>query len=150
GWRPVVAVTGAASALGAAFAARLVDAPQVRKVIAVDTERGSLRRVTWRLADVRDPVLATRLDDVDVVVHLALDLDVDADSGERSARNVRGTETLFAAAAAAHVTRVVLVTSAMVYGAHADNPVPIPDDAPIRAEPEGSLLADFVAIERVV
>ena len=65
----VVAVTGAASGLGHALTARLASSPHVRKVIAIDAQRGDIAGVTWRVADVRDPALAGRLAGVDVVVH---------------------------------------------------------------------------------
>ena len=62
---------------------------------------------------------------------------------------MRGTETVLTCAAAAGVRRVILLSSAMVYGALPDNPVPIPDSAPLRAVPDGSLVADLLEIERL-
>jgi nucleoside-diphosphate-sugar epimerase len=37
----------------------------------------------------------------------------------------------------------------MVYGALPDNPVPLDDDAPLRAVPDGGLLSDWLEIERL-
>ena len=67
--------------------------------------------VTWRVLDVRDPALAGRLGKVDTVVHLAVDTTPSTATGaaQRRARNVRGTQTVLTAAAAAGVRRVVLV-----------------------------------------
>ncbi len=48
---------------------------------------------------------------------------------------MRGTQTVLTAAAAAGVRRVVLFTSAMVYGALPDNDVPFSEDAELRATP---------------
>jgi nucleoside-diphosphate-sugar epimerase len=56
---------------------------------------------------------------------------------------------LLTAAATAGVRRLVLLTSAMVYGASQDNPVPLPDDAPLRAEPDLTLVGDWVEMERL-
>ena len=56
-----VAVTGAASGLGRGLAARLVAHPRVSRVVAVDSVRGDLPGVTWRVVDVRDPSLVQRL-----------------------------------------------------------------------------------------
>jgi nucleoside-diphosphate-sugar epimerase len=53
------------------------------------------------------------------------------------------------AAAATGVRRVVLCTSAMVYGALADNELPLPEDAPLRAVPDGGLLSDWLEVERL-
>jgi nucleoside-diphosphate-sugar epimerase len=44
---------------------------------------------------------------------------------------------------------VVLVTSAMVYGALPDNPVPLDEDAPLRALPDGSFVSDLLEIEHL-
>ncbi len=144
-----MAVTGAASGLGAVVAARLVAHEEVGTVVGLDDHRGNVEGVTWRVLDVRDPVLSTRLDKVDTIVHLALDISVERDRGEQGELNVRGTQTVLTAAAAAGVRRVVLCTSAMVYGALPDNALPLAEDAPLRAVPDGGLLSDWLEIERL-
>ena len=117
---PVVAVTGAARGIGRALAVRLAASPDVKKIIAIDSDRGDITGVTWRVADVRDPALAGRLAGADVVVHADYDLAPDSDARPRRAFNVRGAQTVLTAAAAGRIGRVVLVTSAMVYGARPD------------------------------
>jgi nucleoside-diphosphate-sugar epimerase len=145
----VVAVTGAASGVGRALALRLAGSGEVGKVVAIDERRGDVPGAAWRVLDVRDPAIAERLRGASVVVHLALDLDLDSDAKARSAFNVRGTQTVLTAAAAAGVHRVVLCTSAMVYGAQADNDVPLAEDAPLRATSEASFVDDLLEIERL-
>ncbi|MFE7188609.1 NAD-dependent epimerase/dehydratase family protein [Kitasatospora sp. NPDC057541] len=148
--RPLtVAVTGAAGVLGERVAARLVASPGVKRVLAVDDRRGEVPGVQWRVLDVRDPAVAERLAGVDVVVHLAMDLGMESDPRARSAYNVRGAQTVLTAAAAAGVHRVVLCTSAMVYGALADNEVPLAEDSELRATEEASLVGDLLEIERL-
>ncbi|WP_333771025.1 SDR family oxidoreductase [Streptomyces sp. IBSBF 2435] len=146
---PVVAITGAASGVGLALASRLVGSDQVKKVVAIDERRGDVPGATWRVLDVRDPAIAEKLRGADVVVHLAVDLDLESDAKARSAFNVRGTQTVLTAAAAAGVHRAVLCTSAMVYGAQADNDVPLAEDAPLRATSEASFVDDLLEIERL-
>jgi nucleoside-diphosphate-sugar epimerase len=146
---PVVAVTGAARGVGQALAARLADSPLVGRVVAIDDHRGDVPGVTWRVADVRDPALAARLAGVDVVVHADMSTSVDQDPRERRARNVRGAQTVLTAAAAERIGRVVLVTSAMVYGARPDNPVPLPEDAPLLADADGSMAGDLLEVEEL-
>ncbi|WP_051107997.1 NAD-dependent epimerase/dehydratase family protein [Actinomadura atramentaria] len=146
---PVVAVTGAAGGAGRLLAARLAGNAAVGKVVAVDDHRGDAEGVVWRVADVRDPLLSSRLADVDVIVHLDLVRSPDADARERRTHNVRGAQTVVLAAAAARVRRVVLVTSSMVYGAAADNPVPLAEDAPLRAEANESIAGDYLEIEEL-
>ncbi len=146
---PVVAVTGAARGIGRALTVRLAASPDVKKVIAIDGHRGDIAGVTWRVADVRDPALAGRLTGVDVVVHADYDLDPDSDARPRRAFNVRGAQTVLTAAAAGRVARVVLVTSAMVYGARPDNAVPLPEDAPLTADTDSSVAGDLLEIEQL-
>jgi nucleoside-diphosphate-sugar epimerase len=146
---PVVAVTGAAGGVGHALALRLAASDQVRRVVAIDERRAEVPGAVWRVLDVRDPAIAEKLRGADVVVHLALDLDLESDPTARSAFNVRGTQTVLTAAAAAGVRRVVLCTSAMVYGAQADNDVPLAEDAPLRATSDAGLVDDLLEIERL-
>ncbi|RJL33520.1 NAD-dependent epimerase/dehydratase family protein [Bailinhaonella thermotolerans] len=144
---PVVAVTGAASGVGRAFVARAAESGLFRRVVAIDEQRGDVSDVTWRVLDIRDPLLANRISDIDVLVHLAFDGSLDAPSKERRAFNLRCAQTVLTASAAARVKRVVLVTSAMVYGADAENPVPLPEDSPVAAEPDSGVVGDYLEIE---
>jgi len=146
---PVVAVTGAAGGIGHALTVRLASSPHVKKVVAIDAHRGDIAGVTWRVADVRDPALAGRLAGVDVVVHADFDLVPEADSRRRRSFNVRGAQTVLTAAAAGRIGRVVLVTSSMVYGARPDNPVPLPEDAPLAADVDSSVAGDLLEIEQL-
>ncbi len=143
-----MAVTGAAGVIGEALLRRLVGHDEVGRVVAIDVRRGDVEGPTWKIGDVRDPVVAQYLSGVDAVVHLAVDWSLGTTPAERSALNVRGTQTVVTAAAAAGVGRVVVVTSAAVYGALADNPTPLPEDAPLLAPPEG-IVADLLEIERL-
>jgi nucleoside-diphosphate-sugar epimerase len=145
----VVAVTGAAGSLGAGVLRRLLATEGVRQVVAIDVDRGApAPNVKWRQADVRDPLLARHLAGVDALVHLAGLHHPDVTPAERRAANVRGTANVLEAASAAGVRHVTLVTSAMVYGASPDNPVPLDETAPLRALRDDSLVGDFVEVER--
>ncbi|WP_307797572.1 NAD-dependent epimerase/dehydratase family protein [Actinomadura barringtoniae] len=144
---PVVAVTGASSGAGRLLAGRLAEREEVKKVVAIDAHRGDVPGVTWRVVDVRDPLLSNRLSDVDVIVNLDLERSPDLEPRERRTHNVRGAQTVVTAAAAARVRRVILVTSAMVFGAGPDNEVPLNEDAPLLAEANTSIAGDYLEIE---
>jgi nucleoside-diphosphate-sugar epimerase len=143
----VVAVTGAASSTGAAVCRALVGTEGIRQVVGLDTTRPPVQGVTWRRADPGDPALAASLRRVDALVHLAVDRDPAGDRPAQRAANNRAASIALAAASAASVRKVVLLTSARVYGAHADNPVPLPEDAPLRAQRENTVLGDLLEIE---
>lgn len=72
---------------------------------------------------------------VSAVVHLAARVDPPAGAAEHAAAralHVEGTKSAVHAARAAGVARFVLVSSATVYGAHPDNPIPMDESAPLR------------------
>lgn len=146
---PVVAVTGAAAGVGALLTERLAASEEIKRVVAIDERRGECADAEWHILDVRDPAIAEKLRGADVVVHLALDLDLETDAAARTAYNVRGTQTVLTAAAAAGVHRVVLCTSAMVYGALPDNELPLSEDAELRATAEATGVGDLLEIERL-
>lgn len=137
----VVAVTGAAHGLGLAVVQRLSGRAELGGLLGVDVVPGRVDGVVWRAAEVEDPLLATRLAGVTTLVHLAC---------EPRTPLVKGTENVLRAAQELGARRVVLCTSADVYGVRPDNPVPLPDAWPLQADPEpGSLLADHVAVEQM-
>lgn len=156
---PVVAVVGAASETGRGVAAGLAARADVKRVVAIDSERGDLDGVTWRVLDQTDPAIVTRFEGCDLVVHAGVRTGLgDArhpgrgkvQAGARSlpaGGNLRGAQTVLTAAAAAGVDRVVVITSAMVYGAHADNPMPLDEDAPLRATADGGVISELLDIE---
>lgn len=143
----LVAVTGAATGAGRLLAQRLASSAGVQEVVAIDDARGDVDGVTWRVLDLTDPAIVSAFEDCDVVVHTGIDVGVTEDTAERSRRNVRGTQTVVTASAAAGVRRVIVVTSAMVYGASPDNPIPLDEDAPLSAEPDGAIVSDLLEVE---
>jgi nucleoside-diphosphate-sugar epimerase len=143
-----VAVTGAASWLGIATMHGLLARDPAPRVLGIDTRRAAVPGVTWRRVDAAGTSLAAELAGVDVVIHLATDRVPSTDVAGRREVNVRGTERLLDAAACAGVGRVVLVTSAMVYGAAAGNSVPLAEDSPLHAEPGPGLVGDWLGMER--
>ena len=148
--RPVVAVTGAASGLGLALLRRLAGRADLAGLVGLDATAAPVPGVDWRTVDPGVPLPPAGLDNVDVVVHLAMSYDSTQASGPRRRLNVRGTADILAAARQAEVQRLVVVTSSDVYGAHTGGPVPLPDDAPLRAADDGGLIGDLLAVEHLV
>ncbi len=129
-------MTGADRGLGLALSERLGAHADVREL---------------RAFGAVDAPTARHLRGVDVVVHLDVSFAADRDSPEAVAEpaggNVAAAAALLTAAAEANVPRVVLCTSAMVYGADESNAVPLDEDAPLRALPGGGLVAELLEIE---
>lgn len=74
-----------------------------------------------------------------------------ANAEARARRHESATEGITAALATAAVARhVVLVSSAMVYGAWANNPVPLTEDAPLRPDVEFAFARQLGAVEQLV
>jgi nucleoside-diphosphate-sugar epimerase len=133
-----VAVTGASRPVGRALLERLDTDPTVTQLVALGTRVPPMpvAKLDFRPADLRDRVLDVKLADVDVLVHLDCGDELDFDVGVRFARTVAATRNLLDAAARAGVQRLVHRSSAMVYGAHPDNPVPLDEQRPRRANPD--------------
>jgi UDP-glucose 4-epimerase len=124
-------ITGGAGFIGTALANRLVrDGHHVR--VLDDLSAGDPARlhpeVTFTRGDVRDrPLLWTQLQDVDCVFHLAARVSVPESvlyPREYNEINVGGTVSLAEAVRDAGVRRVILASSATVYGAQPLQPVP--------------------------
>ena len=64
--------------------------------------------------------------------------------------NVDGTRRVLDAAAAVGVRRLVRVSSATVYGAWANNPVPLTEDSPLRPNPGFSPAVQAAEVERLL
>ena len=88
--------------------------------------------VEIRLVDLAVADLRNLLVEADTVVHLASGVTA-ADLGANTGHDrLAVMERLLAAAADVGVEHLVVRSSAMVYGAWPDNPVPLTEDAPVR------------------
>ena len=109
---------------------------------------GSLaRRVLARFAD--DPLIVDRSSDpADVVIHLGAG---DHDLRAKRRENVTdGAASMLADAEACGASHIVLVSSALVYGAYANNPVPLTEDAILRPDVEFVYARQIATVEAMV
>jgi nucleoside-diphosphate-sugar epimerase len=153
-----VAVTGAAAPVGDRIVRALLERSAaggaIGTVVGLSTERGSADGAHWRLVDLDSPDLASALRGVDALIHVAASTNLAADLGLtsriRRERATREIQTVVISAAAAGVARLVVVSSAMAYGASPGNPVPLPEDAPLAADPDEGLVGDLLMVEQVL
>ncbi|HEX2027515.1 MAG TPA: NAD-dependent epimerase/dehydratase family protein [Nitriliruptorales bacterium] len=132
-----VAITGAGGRIARELIPRLVTSSRVDRVVGLDVVAPAglpdSPKLQLTVTDVRDPGLADLLAGCDVVVHLAFLMDQTVDRGEMRSINVDGTRNVVQSARQAGVGMVVYLSSAVAYGAHPDNDVPLDEDTPLRA-----------------
>ena len=147
-----VAITGAAGFV----AHRLLDAlcgdERVERVLGFDVRPPAFThdKFVFDEIDIRDPALESRLHGIDVVIHLAFIMDPIRDETLMRDVNVNGSQNVFKAAGRAGVGKVIYTSSAVAYGAHPDNRIPLTEDAPLRANLDFSYAAHKLEVEFVV
>jgi nucleoside-diphosphate-sugar epimerase len=151
GW--VVVVTGAAGALGRRVCALAAADPRVARVVAVD--RGPLPGLpppaVAHQVDLGTVDLKPLLEGADALVHLAQGDAPDVAPADRTGALGDGelAQRVLDAASAVGIRRVVLLSSATAYGAWANNPVPLTEEAPLRPNPGVGFAAEKAELERV-
>jgi nucleoside-diphosphate-sugar epimerase len=147
-----IAVTGASGLVGRALLTVLGDAPEVARLVALDVREPPrrVRGLEFHRADVARSELKPLLEGCDVLVHLASVVDPIPDEALMARVNVDGTRRVLDAAAAVGIGKVVRVSSAAVYGAWPNNPVPITEDAPLRPNPGFSPAVQAAEVERLL
>jgi nucleoside-diphosphate-sugar epimerase len=164
-----VAVAGAASPAGVGILRALVgaagrgvpavpgghgSAARIGTVIGVAPEPGEVGGVEWRVGDDTTPEFVQALAGADAVVFVAGGTDLGADlrltARQRRERSLRRAQTVITAAAAAGAAHLIAVTSAMVYGARDDNPLPLDDHAPLRATVDTGVVGDLMDVEQLL
>ncbi|MBA3304298.1 MAG: NAD-dependent epimerase/dehydratase family protein [Acidimicrobiia bacterium] len=133
-----VVVSGAAGALGQRVVGRLAASEGVGRVLALDTVSTAepVPGSCSLAVDLVSTDLRPLLEGADTLVHLAFTTAVGPDpDDEVAAANAEGTRRLLDAATATGVGHVVVVSSATVYGAWPDNPVPLTEEAAVRPNP---------------
>ena len=127
-----------------------VDEFRIGAVVAVDTEPPPVGGVQFRHADPGEPTLVDALAGVHAAAYVAVSTNLAMGARSRRERSLRIAQTVITAAAAAGVRHLVVVTSAQTFGAHADNPVPLEDDAPLRASSDEGQVGDLMDVEQLI
>ncbi len=153
----VVLVTGVSRDLGGRLARRVATDPAVSRVIGVDVvpPRGDLGSVQFIRADIRNPVIAKVIagEDVDTVVHTSVVASARQAGGRTSMKehNVIGSMQLLAACQRAPgVERLVVKSSAEVYGASAADPAMFTEEMAARRVPRSGYGKDVLEVEGYV
>ena len=153
----VVLVTGAARHLGGRMARILAQHEGVDRVIAVDVvpPRHELGEAEFVRADIRNPVIAKIIDasEVDTVVHMGV-IATPMQAGGRATMkdiNVIGTMQLLAACQKSEsVQRLVVKSTASVYGAGSRDPAMFTEDTAPKHPPTSGWAKDSMEVEGYV
>ncbi|HEX6419961.1 MAG TPA: NAD-dependent epimerase/dehydratase family protein [Acidimicrobiales bacterium] len=145
---PIVVITGAETALGRRVANLLADDPHLDVVGLAGSPAADLapgvrpRRVNLARDDIKP-----HLEGVAAVAHLAASVPA---SPTAATGDVEVARRVLDAAGDMGVRHVVALSSATVYGAWANNPLPLTEDAALRPNPGFPFAAERAEIERLV
>jgi nucleoside-diphosphate-sugar epimerase len=144
-----VALVGALHPAARELALALEDDPEVGRVLGLSRHEPPLLGPKFEFvqAGPGDPAFAAALAGVDTLVLFPLVDAADRNEEGRRTRVVEGTRRALEAAAGA--ATVVVWSSGVVYGAHPDNPVPIPETQPTRPNPEFPAAGVLAESERI-
>ncbi len=158
----IVVVTGASGFLGQRVVAALAARPDVDRVIGIDvvpspSRDQSVEHLVIDLA--RDPAasperLSATLEGAGSVIHLAWSHAAgargDRHAGIDGSANLVSLSRVLDVAARLEISHLIHLSSATVYGAWPDNPVPLAEDATIRPNPGFAFAAEKAEAERLV
>ncbi|MFQ5697844.1 MAG: NAD-dependent epimerase/dehydratase family protein [Myxococcota bacterium] len=153
-----VAITGVGSFAGARVAERLLDPARDCRVVAIDLElpRRLEGRVELHRIDLTDPTADSQIAEVlekercDAVLHAAFFRDPIPDIEYSHEVEVVGSLHVMNAAAAVGVSRLVVMSSGLVYGPHPDNPNYLPERSPLRPHPASHQARDRAEMETLL
>jgi nucleoside-diphosphate-sugar epimerase len=149
----VVAVTGPTGTFGFGLMPLLEADPRIASVVGVarrpfDPGVHGWSKMSYRQGDVRDPdTLREAFAGCEVVIHLAFLVSGASTAETMYEINVEGTRNAFRAAVEAGARRFVYASSVAAYGFHADNPVPLTEDWPVRADHRFAYAAEKAELE---
>jgi UDP-glucose 4-epimerase len=130
-----IAITGSSGLYGRAVVREIRRILPAARVLGIDRRpaEGAQPDDFWQ-GDICDPRMATALAAFgpDTVVHLAYAVQPGRDRRAMRAANVDGSREVLTMAAACRVRRVLVASSATVYGAWPDNPAACDESTPLR------------------
>ena len=147
-----IAITGVSGGAGQLVLRRLANDPAVKRIIGIDARDPAFRppALEFHRLDLASADLKSVLEPADVVAHLSFLVAPRADAALTERVNIEGTRRVLEAAGGAGIGAIVVVSSAMVYGAWPNNPVPLTEDAPLRPNPGVTFATQKAEIERLV
>lgn len=133
-----IAITGSSGVYGQALLREIRRSLPAATVLGIDRRSGVAATDAALHRDIRDPEVAAAIREFrpDTVVHLAYAVQPGRDASVMRSVNIDGTRAVLAAAVAGGVPRVLVASSATVYGAWPDNPPACDEATPLRPRKE--------------
>lgn len=144
-------VTGALGSVGRRVVAQIAERDQGVSVLAIDKDAvpAPWASVTTKQADLAVADLVAMFSGADSVVHLASTVTAGTLNPTETELEAAILHRVLDALGAAGVPHLVVMSSAMVYGAWKDNPVPLTEDAAVRPNPDFGWAVQRLRLERL-
>lgn len=150
-----IAITGLDTFVGGRIADRLVEHAPTIEVVALDLRlpRRLEGRVRFHRVDLTEPTADSAVADIlrkegcDGLLHAAFLTNPTSDAESSHELELIGSWHLMNATAAAGLRKLVVVSTAQVYGAYPDNPNYLSEEHPLRAHPASHSLRDRAEME---
>jgi UDP-glucose 4-epimerase len=147
-------VTGGSGYIGGRLVERLSQRDDTERILICDIKppRTFRPKTEFEQLDVTDKARVREVierERPDILIHLAFLLNPIHDEDRMYQVDVGGTQNVLEAAEAAGVGQMLVTSSATAYGAFADNPVPIPEEQPVRGVPDFEYARDKAECDRL-
>ncbi|HTO70467.1 MAG TPA: NAD-dependent epimerase/dehydratase family protein [Myxococcota bacterium] len=150
-----LAITGLGTFTGARVAERMLESDAARRIVALDVRlpRRLDGRVRFHKVDLTEPTADSLVAEIlekegcDALLHAAFFTDPNPDLEGSHELEVVGALHVLNAAAAAGVRKIVVTSSAQVYGPHPDNPGYLTETHPLRPHRDAHALRDRAELE---
>lgn len=130
-----IAITGVSGYIGTRLLSRLETLDTVQRIVGVDIQapKGSSSKLMFYRQDILQPFSRIFTEsEVDSAIHLAFVLMPSHDWQATHRINIDGTLNFLEACRNSQVKHIIFLSSHTVYGAHADNALPLTENSPLR------------------
>ncbi|WP_319523443.1 SDR family oxidoreductase [uncultured Desulfosarcina sp.] len=148
-----ILITGVSGYIGTTLAKALLADDHTATVVGTDLRNPSMSddQLIFYRHDVRDPMGRIMADHaIDTVVHAAYVLPPLHDTALMESINVEGTRNVLEASARTGVRQLLVTSSTTAYGFHADNPIPLTENDPLRGNADFTYAKNKREIEGII
>jgi nucleoside-diphosphate-sugar epimerase len=131
-----LAITGVSGYFGKVLMPLLEQDHEIEKIIGIDIqpppEGNAWKKLEFHQMDIRNPDLEQVIQGADALVHLAFILMRRPKDNNIDDVNIRGTQEVIKTVGRLGILKLIITSSVVAYGLHADNPIPLTEESPLR------------------